>query len=66
VSARSGRASMRRLRVVAGVGRIEAVLLVRSGLLLAGAIGGTALFWQFAGGHQPLWWPSAGRSATVR
>ncbi|MGH8888937.1 MAG: hypothetical protein ACRDV3_04155, partial [Acidothermaceae bacterium] len=50
------RPRLARLWVVAGVARIEAVLLIRSVLLLVGVIGGLALFWQFAGYHEPLWW----------
>lgn len=56
MSARGPRPQLQQLRVVAGVSRIEAVLLLRSLLLIAGVVGGAALFWQFAGYHEPLWW----------
>ena len=46
----------RRLLGVLAVARIEAWLLTRSVLLVIGLLGGAALFWQFAAGHQPLWW----------
>ncbi len=45
-----------RLRVVLGIARAEASLLVRSVLVLAGTLAGGAVVWIFIYPVQPVWW----------
>ena len=58
VTARS-RARARRLRTVLGAAKVEAWLLVRSVLVLAGLLAGGLLIWLFIQPVQPLWWDAA-------
>jgi len=45
-----------RLRTVLGLGRVEASLLVRNLLVLAGLLGGGGLIWLAIYRTEPLWW----------
>ena len=45
-----------RLRTVLGLGRVEASLLVRNLLVLAGLLGGGGLVWLTIDRSEPLWW----------
>jgi len=45
-----------RLRTVLGLARVEAFLLVRSLLVLAGLLAGGAVVWVLFGSAEPLWW----------
>jgi hypothetical protein len=48
-----------RLRTVLDLARVEASLLVRSLLVLAGLLAGGAVIWAVFGSVQPLWWNAA-------
>ncbi len=48
-----------RLRTVLGVARVEALLLVRSLLVLAGLVAGGAVAWVLISPREPLWWNAA-------
>jgi hypothetical protein len=50
-----------RLRTVPGLARVEASLLVRSPLLLAGLLAAGAVVWVLFGSAEPLWWNAAWR-----
>ena len=50
-----------RLRTVLGLARVEASLLVRSLLVLAGLLAGGAVVWVIFGSVEPLWWNAAWR-----
>jgi hypothetical protein len=50
-----------RLRTVLGVARVEALLLVRSLLVLAGLVAGGAVAWVLISPREPLWWNAAWR-----
>jgi hypothetical protein len=56
------RSRARRLRAVLGLARVEASLLVRSLLVLAGLLAGGAVVWVLFGSVEPLWWNAAWRS----
>jgi hypothetical protein len=45
-----------RLRTVLGLARVEASLLVRSVLVLAGLLAGAVVIWLFIRSAEPLWW----------
>jgi hypothetical protein len=45
-----------RRRTVLALARVEAVLLVRSWLVLAGVLAGGVVIWSFLRSAQPLWW----------
>jgi hypothetical protein len=45
-----------RLRTVLGLARVEASLLVRSALVLAGLLAGAVVIWLFIRSAEPLWW----------
>lgn len=55
---------MTRLRVVLGLARAEASLLVRSLLVLAGLLAGGTVAWVRIGSAEPLWWSAAWRSGS--
>ena len=57
----TARSRARRLRVVLGLARVEASLLVRSLLVLAGLLAGGAVVWVVFGSAEPLWWNAAWR-----
>jgi hypothetical protein len=48
-----------RLRTVLGMARVEALLLVRSLLVLAGLVAGGAVVWVLISPREPLWWNAA-------
>ena len=48
-----------RLRTVLALGRVEASLLARSLLVLAGLLAGGAVVWVIFGPWEPLWWNAA-------
>jgi hypothetical protein len=50
-----------RLRTVLALGRVEASLLARSLLVLAGLLAGGAVVWWSLGPAEPLWWNAAWR-----
>jgi hypothetical protein len=50
-----------RLRTVLALGRVEASLLARSLLVLAGLLVGGAVVWLSIGPAEPLWWNAAWR-----
>ena len=50
-----------RLRTVLGLARVEASLLVRSLLVLAGLMAGGAVVWVLIQAVQPLWWSAGWR-----
>ena len=50
-----------RSRTVLGLARVEASLLVRSLLVLAGLLAGGAVVWVLFGPEEPLWWNAAWR-----
>jgi hypothetical protein len=45
-----------RLRTVTALARVEALLLVRNRLILAGVLAGGVVIWLFIRSAQPLWW----------
>ncbi len=55
------RSTAPRLRTVLGLARLEASLLVRSPLVLAGVLAGGAVVWAISGTAEPLWWNAAWR-----
>jgi hypothetical protein len=55
------RSTAPRLRTVLGLARVEASLLVRSPLVLAGLLAGGAVVWAKFGPAEPLWWNAAWR-----
>ena len=55
------RSTAPRLRTVLGLARVEASLLVRSPLVLAGVLAGGAVVWAISGTAEPLWWNAAWR-----
>jgi hypothetical protein len=57
----TARSRARRLRTVLGLARVEASLLVRSLLVLAGLLAGGAVVWVLFGSAEPLWWNTAWR-----
>lgn len=57
----TARSRGRRLRAVLGLARVEASLLVRSLLVLAGLLAGGAVVWVLIGPAEPLWWDTAWR-----
>src|SRR6266700_4708166 len=57
----TARSRARRLRAVLGLARVEASLLVRSLLVLAGLLAGGAVVWAVFGSAQPLRWNAAWR-----
>jgi hypothetical protein len=57
----TARSRARRLRAVLGLARVEASLLVRSLLVLAGLLAGGAVVWVRFGSVEPLWWNAAWR-----
>src|SRR6266699_6691276 len=52
----TARSRARRLRTVLPLARVEASLLVRSLLVLAGLLAGGAMVWVLFGSVEPLWW----------
>lgn len=58
---RTARSRAPRLRTVLALARVDAMLLVRSRLVLAGLLAGGAVVWVAIGGKQPLWWNAAWR-----
>lgn len=57
----TARSRARRRRAVVGLARVEASLLVRSLLVLAGLLAGGAVVWVVFGPAEPLWWNAAWR-----
>ena len=57
----TARSRARWLRAVLGLARVEASLLVRSLLVLAGLLAGGAVVWVLFGSAEPLWWNAAWR-----
>jgi len=55
------RSTAPRLRTVLGLARVEAFLLVRSLLVLAGLLAGGAVVWVLFGPTEPFWWNAAWR-----
>lgn len=55
------RSTAPRLRTVFGVARVEASLLVRSPLVLAGLLASGAVVWAKFGPAEPLWWNAVWR-----
>ena len=56
---RTARSRAPRLRTVLALARVEASLLVRSLLVLAGLLAGGAVVWVLFGPAEPLWWKAA-------
>ena len=52
----AGRPSASRLHTVLGLARVEATLLARSLLVLAGLLAGVAVIWLAIRSAEPLWW----------
>jgi hypothetical protein len=52
----TARSRASRLRTVLALARVEAMLLVRSWLVLAGVLAGGVVIWSFIRSAQPLWW----------
>src|SRR5512142_1784439 len=57
----TARSRARRRRAVVGLARVEASLLARSLLVLAGLLAGGAVVWVVFGPAEPLWWNAAWR-----
>src|SRR5512146_2995727 len=57
----TARSRARRRRAAVGLARVEASLLVRSLLVLAGLLAGGAVVWVVFGPAEPLWWNAAWR-----
>ena len=57
----TARSRARRLRTVLSLARVEASLLVRNLLVLAGLLAGGAVVWVLFGSAEPLWWNAAWR-----
>ena len=60
-SCATARSRARRLRAVLDLARVEASLLVRSLLVLAGLLAGGAVVWVRVSSAEPLWWNAAWR-----
>jgi len=52
----TARSQTSRLRTVLALGRVEALLLLRNRLVLAGVLVGGVVIWSFIRSAQPLWW----------
>jgi hypothetical protein len=52
----TARSRASRLRTVLALARVEAMLLVRNWLVLAGVLAGGVVIWSFIRSAQPLWW----------
>jgi hypothetical protein len=55
----TGRSADRRLRTVLGLATVEASVLVRSPLVLAGLFAGGVVVWVRFGAAEPVWWNAA-------